>query len=34
MTTKCLKAVIEHDRPTKVFGNYMLLSGTICGRVC
>jgi hypothetical protein len=33
MTTKCLKAVIEHDPPFKVMANYMLLSGTICERV-
>jgi hypothetical protein len=32
-TGKCLRAVIENDRPFKVIANYMLLSGTICERI-
>jgi hypothetical protein len=33
LTTKCLKVVLEHDRPFKVIANCMLLSGTICERI-
>jgi hypothetical protein len=32
MTIKCLRAVVEHDRPFKVISNYMIMGGAICSR--
>lgn len=32
MTIKCLKVVINHDRPYKVIANFMVISGIICAR--
>ena len=32
MTIKCLKDVINHDRPYKVISNYPILSAIICSR--
>ena len=32
MTAKCLREICLHDRPYKVLGNFMILSGIICYR--
>jgi hypothetical protein len=32
MTSNCLKAVVEHDRPFKVIANYMIPSSAIALR--